>query len=248
MGGERVDSECGRRFGGVCPGGEQRKGRGWWDFRLRADFLTPETQVQPGWADWRGGQETAQPRQDAGPPGSSPPLSRGNPAFCLVPRTTAPGMPSVHFRGRARGTRKYLRRGGDAAGRVVCVLLCAVLPPPPPPPWGSDSTRRTRCKLGREPAPRCRSPRPPRLCAALLPARSWSPEPLSKVASSRKPRPPPRAGQSPRRPRSPGAPALRRSGGALAGAVHTPPRRPAGTAPSPSRQPCAPPLRSPCRP
>lgn len=64
----------------------------------------------------------------------------------LATETMFPSMPSACFQGR---TRKYLRSSAETPGTELAVvfLLSVVLQPPLPSPWGSDSIRRTKCKL-----------------------------------------------------------------------------------------------------
>lgn len=169
-------------------------------------------------------------------------------------------MPSARFRG---GTRKYLEElGQDAVDRIVDHFpRSLVLPPPPLPPWGSDNTRRTRCKLSPTQAllalpescpasvPACSA-----FCGAPLPSFGVGPQSPSQVslpseasASSRSFRLLPRGVIPPEPRRSPGIPALEASPlidlrCPHLGAAFPPPRRYSDTAPSTSLLPWTAPL------
>lgn len=72
----------------------------------------------------------------------------------------------------------------------VVFLRSRLLPLPLPPPWGSDSIRRTRCKLSlsRQRGPTLPQSSPaPHSAPPPFPPQSWSPGSLSDVVSSRTP-------------------------------------------------------------
>lgn len=111
----------------------------------------------------------------------------------------------------------------------VVFLRSRLLPLPLPPPWGSDSIRRTRCKLSlsrqRGPTLPPSSPVPHSAPPPFLP-QSWSPGSLSDVVSSRTPP------LLPQPPRSLEIPALMYRRCPHRSAALPPLRRRAGTVPS----------------